>query len=151
MPEFLETTIDKFIFRVAADRLYSCDGVWVLARGEGGPVELGLTDYVQQRSGDVAFVHLKPAGTRLPSGDEFAEVETIKATLSVAAPLAGEIVEVNPALEPSPEKVNEDPYGNGWLVRMQPADWQAGRANLLDPQAYFALMRTQAEEELKGA
>ena len=67
MPEYLETTVDKFIFRVATDRLYSRDGVWVLEPAEGGRVRLGLTDYLQQRNGDVAFVHLKPVGTR-PGG-----------------------------------------------------------------------------------
>ncbi len=61
MPDFLETTIDKFIFRVATDRLYSPDGVWALETG-GGRVRIGLTDYLQQRNGDVAFVHVKPVG-----------------------------------------------------------------------------------------
>ena len=93
MPEFLETTIDKFIFRVATDRLYSRDGVWVLESGGDGRVRLGLSDYVQQRNGDAAFVHLKPIGARLSSGDEFAELETIKATLSLISPLAGELIE----------------------------------------------------------
>ena len=88
MPEFLETTIDKFIFRVAMDCLYSGDGVWVLESGRDGRVRLGLSDYVQHRNGDAAFVHLKPIGTRLSSGDEFAELETIKATLSLISPLA---------------------------------------------------------------
>ena len=68
MPQYLETTVDKFVFRVAADRLYSADGIWALESAEEGRVRLGLTDYRQQQSGDVAFVHLKPAGTRLAGG-----------------------------------------------------------------------------------
>ncbi len=63
MPEYLETTVDKFIFRVAGDRLYSPEGVWAIA--EGSRVRVGITDYVQQLNGDVAFVHVKPVGTKL--------------------------------------------------------------------------------------
>ena len=86
MPDFLETTVDKFIFKVATDRLYSPDGVWVLE--EAGRLRLGVTDYQQQLNGDVAFAHLKPVGTSLAVGDEFAEVETIKATVSLASPVS---------------------------------------------------------------
>ena len=100
MPEYLETTIDKFIFRVASDRLYSPDGVWALA--EGSRVRVGLTDYLQQRNGDVAFVHVKPVGTTLAVGDEFAELETIKANVSLFAPIRGAIVEVNAELDSQP-------------------------------------------------
>jgi glycine cleavage system H protein len=149
MPEFLETTVDKFIFRVATDRLYSRDGVWVSESGGDGRVRLGLSDYVQQRNGDAAFVHLKPAGTRLSSGDEFAELETIKATLSLMSPLAGEIIEINKDLDLNPENVNQDPYGKGWLAVIQAVQWEADRANLLDPQGYLAVMRAQAEEEIQ--
>ena len=104
MPEYLETTVDKFIFRVATDRLYSTEGVWVLwVEPEGnGRVRVGLTDYLQQLNGDVAFAHVKPVGTRLAAGDEFAEIETIKATLILYSPVEGEIVEVNPAPRAQP-------------------------------------------------
>ena len=146
MPEYLETTVDKFVFRVAADRLYSCDGVWVLETSDAGRVRLGLSDFVQQRSGDAAFVHLKPVGTRLAPGDEFGELETIKANLSLIAPLAGEIVEVNKDLDLNPENINEDPYGKGWLAVLA-ADWEAARQALLEPAAYLAAIRTQAEQE----
>ncbi len=148
MPEYLETTIGKFIFRVAAGRRYSQLGIWVQTC-EDGCVRLGLSDYVQQRSGDMAFVHLKPVGTRLSAGDEFAEVETIKATVSLPVPVSGEIVEVNGELEALPELVNEDPYGKGWLVCVRMADGEPG--DLLEPQAYLSVMRGDAEEELKSS
>ncbi len=147
MPEYLETTVDKFLFRVATDRRYSREGVWVLDAGTPGRVRLGLTDFVQQRNGDAAFVHLKPAGTRLAAGDGFGDLETIKATLDLISPAAGEIIEVNKDLDLNPENVNQDPYGKGWLAVIQAADWEADRAKLLDPQAYLAVMRAQAEEE----
>ncbi len=147
MPEYLETTVDKFIFRVASDRLYSAEGVWALA--EGSRVRVGLTDYLQQLNGDVAFVHVKPVGTKLAVGDEFAELETIKANVSVFAPVRGAIVEVNADLGRSPEAVNDEPYGKGWLAVIEATDWEADRAKLLDPPAYLSVMRSQAEEGLK--
>ncbi len=148
MPEYLETSIDKFVFRVAVDRLYSRDGVWVQARGKNARV--GLSDYVQQRGGDVAFVHVKSVGTKLSAGDEFAEIETIKVNQGLVSPLGGTLVEVNAALESTPELVNQDPYGEGWLAAVEATDWEADRAKLLDPHAYLALIRSQAEEEAAG-
>jgi glycine cleavage system H protein len=147
MPDFLETTVDKFVFRVATDRCYSREGVWVLDGGAPGRVRLGLSDFVQQRNGDAAFVHLKPAGTRVAAGEAFGDLETIKATLGLVSPVAGEIVEVNRVLDLYPENINQDPYGKGWLVVIEAARWEADRAKLLDPQAYLTVMRAQAEEE----
>jgi glycine cleavage system H protein len=151
MSEYLETAVDKFIFRVATDRLYSPDGVWVLwieAQGKR-QVRIGLTDYLQQLNGDVAFAHVKPVGTKLAIGDEFAELETIKANVSLLAPVSGTVVEVNPDLDLSPEIINEEPYGKGWLAMIDAADWQSDRAKLLDANAYLSTMRSRAEEELK--
>ncbi len=150
MPEYLETTVDKFIFKVATDRLYTTEGVWILwVEPEGnGRVRVGLTDYLQQHSGDLTFANVKPVGTRLTADDEFAEIETIKTTLVVYSPVEGEIVEVNPALELTPELVNQEPYDGGWLAVIRAANWEADRARLLDPTAYLAVMKARAEEEL---
>ena len=148
MTEFLETTIDKFIFKVATDRAYSPQGIWVLKEEQGTRVRLGVSDYQQQLNGDMAFAHLKPVGTNLGQGDEFAELETIKATTSFPSPVAGTVVEINGDLELAPETINQDPYGKGWLVVIEPADWPTDRARLLSADAYLAAMRSQAEEEL---
>jgi glycine cleavage system H protein len=151
MAEYLEITIDKFIFRVAADRLYHRDGVWVLGAEsqENGRVRVGLTDYLQQRSGDVAFAHVKPVGTRLAAGDELAEIETVKANASLHSPVSGTVVEVNPDLDLAPENINQEPYGGGWLAVIETADWRTDRAGLLDAEAYLAAVRAQAAEELQ--
>mgnify|MGYP001343519169 FL=1 len=111
MTEFLETTVDKFVFRVATDRLYSPDGVWsLLVESEGNRrVRIGLTDYLQQVNGDVAFAHVKPVGTSLAVGDEVAEIETIKANVSVLCPVSGAVVELDGLLGTSPETINEEP------------------------------------------
>ena len=147
MTEYLENTVDKFIFRVATDRAYSREGVWAIDAGVAGQVRIGLSDFAQQRNGDATFVHLKPSGTRLAEGDEFGELETVKANLSLIAPLAGRIVEINGDLEANPENINQDPYGKGWLAVVEAADWQAARARLLEPAAYLEVVRAEAEEE----
>ncbi len=151
MPEYLETTIDKFTFKVARDRLYTQDGAWILPieSPDGVNLRVGLSDYVQQHSGDIAFANLKPIGTQLSVGDEFAEIETIKVNVSLPSPVAGAVVEVNKALEMHPELVNQDPYDKGWLVLVKPTSWEAARASLIDPNEYFDLMRSQVDEELK--
>lgn len=147
MPEYLQTTIDKFTFAVATDRHYDPDGVWLEDLGDGR-VRVGVTDFVQQHSGDVAFASVKATGTRLAVGDEFAMLETVKVNLSLPLPIAGTIVEVNPALDTNPEVVNQHPYGDGWLAVVQATAWEEDRAGLLGPQAYFAVMQSQVEQEL---
>jgi glycine cleavage system H protein len=152
MPEYLEATVDKFVFRIAADRLYSPDGVWaMIVESQGNErVRIGLTDYLQQRNGDVAFAHVKPVGTKLVVGAEIAEIETVKANVSLFSPVAGTVVEVNSDLELAPEVINDQPYGRGWLATIETADWNRDRSKLLDPQAYLSVMKSQAEKELNG-
>lgn len=147
MPETLEFTLDKFTFRVAVDRFYSPEGIW--AKPEVRGVRIGLSDFLQQRNGDVAFAEVKPVGTALNFGDEVAVIETIKVDISLAAPLMGKIVEVNPAMESAPEAINQDPYGAGWLAVIEATDWESDCLHLLSPQAYFAKMKVEAEQEVK--
>lgn len=152
MPEFLRATVDKFTFLVATDRLYTADGVWVLWIQLQGSirVRLGVTDFMQQHNGDAAFVSLKPTGTAINVGDEFGEIETMKVTISLDSPVAGEIVQINEAFTLKPETTNEDPYGKGWLVEIETTNWERDRANLLDAKTYLAVMQSQSEEELKS-
>ena len=147
MTEFLETTVDKFIFRVATDRFYNDEGVW--AKEEIGRVRIGLSDFVQQRSGDVAFAEIKPVGTSLAFGDEAAVIETIKVNIAFTSPVTGKVVEVNSAMAEAPEAINQDPLGEGWLAVIEPVNWATDRTRLLDSQAYFTRMKTEAEEEAK--
>lgn len=147
MTEFLETTVDKFIFRVARDRYYSREGLW--AQAGGTLIRIGLSDFLQQRSGDVAFAEVRPPDTLISTGEEVATIETIKVNISLASPVTGRVVEVNPAMATAPEVINQDPYGDGWLAVIEAGDWQADRASLLDAPAYFSLMKGQAEEEIQ--
>jgi glycine cleavage system H protein len=148
MPDFLETVVDKFIFKVATDRFYGSEGIWIVPPQTDGLVRAGLSDYLQQRSGDVAFIHPRLPGAKLAVGGAFAEMETIKSTLDLLSPLAGELVEVNAILESTPEIINQDPYGKGWVIVLKADDWERDRCKLLEPSAYLSLIRTQAEEEL---
>ncbi len=146
MPEYLEATVDKFTFRVATDRAYSSEGVWALAEGDSR-VRIGLSDFLQQRSGDVAFAEVQPEGTALAAGDEVAVIETIKVNIGLSSPVSGTVVAVNPAMDMEPEVINADPYGEGWLAVIEASDWEADRASLLSPEQYFAIMKRDAEEE----
>lgn len=152
MTEYLQITIDKFTFRVAKDRFYSSDGVWILPLESKNPhhVRVGVTDYFQQHNGDVAFAKIMPVETNLRIGEEFGELETMKVVVGLPSPISGTVVALNSALLRTPELINEDPYGNGWLAEVEAENWDAGRAKLLDPQAYLAIMQSQAEQELKS-
>ncbi len=147
MQEFLATTVDKFLFRVATDRYYNATGVWALA--DGGVIRIGLSDFLQQRSGDVAFAEVKPEGTQLSVEDEIATIETIKVNIEIPSPIAGRVVRVNPAMEAAPEQINLDPYGEGWLCEIEPSNWEADRAVLLDAPTYVTRMKGEAEAEAK--
>lgn len=145
MNEFLTYTLDKFTFKVAADRLYSEAGVW--AKADGNRVTLGVSDFFQQHNGDVAFAEVEGVETAVSPTTTFATIETIKVDIELASPVSGTIVAVNDALELEGELINQDPYGAGWLAVVEAADWAADKANLLTPEAYFEQMQRQAQEE----
>jgi glycine cleavage system H protein len=145
--EMLELTVDKFTFRVPKSLYFNDAGIWV--RPEGSVARLGLSDFAQQRSGDMAFAEVKPVETLLKPGDEFASIETIKVNVILPSPVTGAIAEINRALEDAPELINQDPYGKGWLAVVELTDWEADKSKLLDADAYYALVREQAEEEMK--
>ena len=148
MSDELEFRVDKFIFIVAQDRLYSDEGLWVTV--EDKQVRIGISDYMQQRSGDVAFAEIKPEGTTVRVGDELAVIETIKVNISLTSPVAGRVIEVNPAMENAPEIINQDPYGAGWLVLIDTAGCEIELKHLLEPQDYFVKIKAEAEWEIRN-
>ena len=143
--EYLETTVDKFIFRVKVGYLYSEAGVWAAYDPARGTARVGLSDFRQQASGDVAFVEMPAMGTQVATGGDLASIETIKVDLAVPAPFGGEVVAVNEGLGDTPELINQAPYGDGWLVELRPESWPV--AGLLDAPAYRTVMQAQAEAE----
>jgi glycine cleavage system H protein len=144
--EILELSVDKFLFRFPVDLYYSEAGIWV--RFEGGRARIGLSDFTQQRNGDVAFAEAKEVGTLVRVGDEVAIVETIKVNLSIPAPVTGKVVEVNSELLNSPELVNQDAYGKGWLAVLEVGNDEAERRGLKTAAEYLALAKVQAEAEV---
>ena len=124
---------------VPDDRRYTQDHEW--ARLEDGRVRVGITDYAQDALGDVVFVQLPERGARLEAGATFSEVESTKSVSDIYAPLAGTVVEVNTELTDAPQRVNEDPYGEGWICVIEPADAAAALDALLDAEAYQRLVQ----------
>ncbi len=143
MTAFLQATIAKFIFRVKADCWYTDAGLWLAPVGDAGAVRIGLTDFMQQSSGDIAFLDLPPAGRRVEAGEELATIETVKVDVGLVSPCAGLITAVNEGLAEAPERINQDPYGDGWLVELKPDVWPI--PGLLDAPAYLRVMTAQAE------
>ncbi len=121
---------------VPEDLRYSKDHEW--ARLEGDRVRVGITDYAQDALGDVVFVELPEVGSKVKLDESFSEVESTKSVSDVYAPLAGTIAEVNTDLADSPDRLNEDPYGEGWICLLEPDDPDAYEA-LMDAAAYRAL------------
>jgi glycine cleavage system H protein len=147
MTEFLEFTLEKFTFKVAADRTYSKEGVW--AKQDGDQVILGMSDYLQQRSGDIAFADIVEAGTALVMGEPFADIETIKADLELAGPVSGTVQAVNEKLDFEPEIINQDPYEQGWMAVVLATNWNSERTNLLSPEAYLEQIKIDARHEIE--
>lgn len=142
----LELAVDKFRFRFPVGLYYSEAGIW--ARFEGSRARIGLSDFTQQRNGDVAFAEAKEPGTAAKAGDDVAVVETIKVNLTVPSPVGGRIVETNGRLSNSPELVNQDPYGQGWLAVLEVADPGEARSALMTAAEFLARAKAQAEAEV---
>jgi glycine cleavage system H protein len=112
-------------------------------READGSVTVGITEHAQELLGDMVFVELPEVGRQLAAAEDCAVVESVKAASDVYAPIAGEVTEANSALEESPEIVNQSPYGDGWLFRMQPAD-AAEIDGLLDAAGYAAVVAEES-------
>ena len=117
------------------DLLYHPEHDWV--RIDGDTATFGITWFAQDALGEVVFIDPPEVGTRVTKDEPYAEVESVKAVSDVIAPLSGEIVEVNAALAEKPETINDDPYGDGWLVRVKLSD-EGEKDGLMDAAAYAA-------------
>ncbi len=143
----IKVTVDKFIFSFPKNLRYSEAGLWI--RQEDGLARIGLSDFAQQRNGDIAFANLPDAGSRLDAGDEIASIETVKVNFSLPSPMKGTVEKVNPVLQDSPELINQDPYGKGWIVLLQVDEPDQEIGKLLDAETYSEIAKKQAEAELK--
>ncbi len=123
--------------QVPDDLLYSKDHEW--ARREGARVRMGITEYAQDALGDVVYVQVPSVGTHIQAGQSFSEVESTKSVSEIYAPVSGTVVEVNAELAEQPQRLNEDPYGEGWICVIEPAD-PSELDRLLDAEGYKALV-----------
>jgi len=122
------------------DLMYTTEHEWVRQPGEHeGSVRIGITDYAQDALGDIVYVSLPEVGDQVSAGDTCGELESTKSVSDIYAPVSGEVVAVNDALTNTPELVNNDPYGGGWLFEVVPADAGATEG-LMDSAAYQATL-----------
>ena len=119
------------------DVKYTKEHEWI--RQEGDVAYVGITDYAQEQLGDIVFVDIQTVGETLAADEVFGTIEVVKTISDLFLPVAGEVLEQNEALEEQPELVNKDPYGEGWLIKMKPAN-AADLDNLLNAESYKALV-----------
>ncbi len=127
---------------IPKDLLFTEEHEYVRTTDDADVVEIGITDYAQDALGDVVFVQLPNKGDRVEAGKTMGEVESTKSVSEIYAPLGGTVVEVNAELADNPQRLNEDPYGDGWLVRIRLGDASEADA-LLDADAYRAFVAEQ--------
>ena len=120
------------------DLQYTKSHEWV--RAEDGTVTIGITDHAQEELGDVVFVELPEVGDTIGAGDSFGTVESVKAVSDLYTPVGGEVVEVNSSLEDAPEKINDDPYGDGWIVKLRTSE----EADLLSSEEYEKVVEEES-------
>ena len=118
------------------DLKYTKEHEW-LRQEEDGSVTIGITDHAQSALGDLVYVELPEVGQDVENGGEMAVVESVKAASDVYAPISGTVVEINEGLADDPEKINADPYGDGWIVRLQPS---GDAEDTMNPDAYQAFI-----------
>ncbi|NWF54836.1 MAG: glycine cleavage system protein GcvH [Syntrophaceae bacterium] len=129
---------------VPKDLKYTQDHEW--ARLEGKAAIVGITDYAQDQLGSIVFVELPPLGKSVKKGETVVTVDSVKAVAEVYSPFSGEVEETNESLKDVPEMINQDPYGQGWMVKIKYSD-PSQLDGLMSPEAYQAFL---AEEEAKG-
>ena len=129
-------------YQTPSNLLYAATHEWVSSDGDQSTV--GISDYAQHALGDVVFVELPEIGRMLEQGESFGAVESVKAASDVYAPVGGEVIEVNQALEDAPETVNSDPYAAGWMIKLRARDFEGDRGALMDAAVYE---KHVAEEE----
>jgi glycine cleavage system H protein len=143
--EFFELVVDKFKLRVPKGYWYAGYDTWALV--EGKTAKVGITDFLQTKLGDILF--FDPARVQqIEQDDILGTLESIKATIELTMPVSGKLIEFNPKLQEHSELLSEDPYGEGWIAKVELSDWEADKAMLLPPEKYFEVMQEKAKNAL---
>ena len=144
--EFLVVVYDKFEFRVPKEGFwFNENDVWV--RVEGNRARVGISDYMQQRLTDISYFDPPPSGTVVEQFGELGSVESTKAVFEIISPASGAVAAVNHEVEDTPELINEDPFGRGWLVEIELATWEEDKELLLDAADYAQTVERKAAED----
>lgn len=141
MSEYLQTTFDKFEFRVRKGYVYTEDDLWIEVLE--GKARVGVTDYLQRTSGDVAFIETVKQGSRIQKGSALGTMETAKTTVALYSPLSGQVTDINQTLTQKPELLNTAPYEEGWLLIITPENLIEDTKPLLNADDYYSLMLTK--------
>ena len=129
-------------YDIPGDRRYSAEDEWVLKSGD--QLRIGVSDYAQKQLGDIVFLELPEVGAPVIRGDAFGVIESVKAVSDLCAPVSGTIVEVNSSLEEAPERVNEDCYGEGWIIVIDP-EYDSEFDELMESDAYIESLSDRTE------
>lgn len=126
---------------IQEDCKYTSDHEW--AKQDGDAIAIGISDYAQDQLGDIVFVELPEVGTELGKGDEFGSVESTKAVSELYMPVGGKVIAINEGLEDSPELVNNEPYGGGWMIKVEASD-PSELETLMNADAYLNMLKGQS-------
>ena len=143
--DYLTVTYNKFVFKIPAQGyLFNENDCWV--RVIGNKARVGVSDFVQQNMTDIVYIELAEVGRNIEQFDEVGSLESGKSMMDALSPISGRIVAVNTQLVDSPELVNEDPYGRGWIAEIEISDFDSDKELLLDPVAYSKIVEKKAAE-----
>lgn len=148
MDDVIRISAGKFFVKIPVGLFYSEHDTWVK---RGSKVVIGITDFFQLLLGDILFVTLPEAGSEIDTVEEIGELESIKAVLEIYSPISGKVLEVNSKLEGNPEILNNDPYGEGWLLSIEAFDLEADLSKLLNAEQYAKLVEKKIEEQQERA
>ena len=129
------------------DRWYNKDHSWALPEDEGKKIRVGLNSYGQDMAGKILFMRARREGSTVKQGASFASIETGKWVGPLKSPVSGKIVEVNRSLRRKPAVINDDPYGEGWIVVIEPTNWEADKANLFQGEPWVEVVKKEMAEK----
>lgn len=145
--EYYEVMVDKFILKVPkAGYVFNENDFW--AKVKGDTAKIGITDYVQTNVGDIMYVELPEIGTEISQFDDVCSFESSKTLLSAVSPVSGTVTGVNEKVLESPQLLNEDPYGEGWLIEIKLNNFEEDRELLMEGQEYFEKMKAKAQKDI---
>ncbi|MDF9409638.1 glycine cleavage system protein H [Pelotomaculum isophthalicicum JI] len=154
--DMMESTHGEFVFKVKKGYLYHPNECWI--KEDGGLLTVGITDFLQTTLGYLDSLELPEVGTEIEQGSKAGIIETVpnsvfkvapKAITSLITPASGVIKELNSALEDTPELINSDPFGAGWLYKLAPVNWEEEKKTLMSAEEYFPVMEEKIEREIK--